>query len=95
MLDNPLHVFAVAVLAQELGGSNDDVEAVDAGLNGQLGVAHVTSDVGQDLSLEAKGADLLAVIVGLLGGGGRGELDVVDTEIVEGQGTVGEKQLVA
>lgn len=39
------HVLAVTVLAEEAGGANDNVKAVDAGLDGQLGVAHVASDV--------------------------------------------------
>ena len=88
MTDDPLHVLAVAVLAKELGGSNDNVESIDAGLDSQLGITHVAANVCQDLGLESEVADLLAVIIRLLGGGGGGELDVVDAECIEGFGAV-------
>jgi len=81
-------VLAVAVLHQVAAGANDDVDTVNTGRDGQLGVVHVASYVGEDLSLEAELADLLAVEARLLTGGGRGELDVVDTEFVEGLGNL-------
>lgn len=46
----------------------------------------MAADVGEDLCVEAELADGLAVGAGLLGGGGGGELDVVDAEVVKGAG---------
>jgi len=79
-------VLAVAVLHQVAAGADDNVDTVNTGRDGQLGVAHVASDVGEDLGLEAEVADGLAVEARLLAGGGRGELDVVDAEGIEGLG---------
>lgn len=45
------HILAVAVLAEEAGSANDDIEAVDTSLNSELGIAHITADVSQDLGL--------------------------------------------
>ena len=58
------HVLAVRELAQEGRGADDDVDAVDTGLDGDAGVVHVTADVGQDLGAEAELADGLAVQAG-------------------------------
>jgi hypothetical protein len=72
------------VLPQEGARANDDVHAVHTRLDGQTGVVHVTPDVCEDLGLlEAELADGLAVRARLGGGGGRGELDVFDSKVVE------------
>ena len=39
------HVLAMAVLAQEAGGANDNIQTVDTCLNGKLGIAHVAANV--------------------------------------------------
>ena len=51
----------------------------------------MAADVGEDLGLEPELADGLAVRARLLGRGGRGELDVLDTERIErlGDGDLG------
>ena len=43
------HILAVAVFAEVAGGSDDDVETVNTGLDGDLGVLHVASYVSEDL----------------------------------------------
>lgn len=94
-LDDVVHILAMAVFPQVLGSADDDVEAVNTSLDGEPGVAHVAADMGQNLGLEAEIADLLAVIVRLLGRGGRGQLDVVDAEGIEGLGAVEERSDVS
>jgi hypothetical protein len=81
-------VLAVTVLHQVAAGANNDINTVNTGCDGQLGVVHVASHVSEDLGLEAELADLLAVEAGLLAGGRRGELDVVDAKVVEGLGNL-------
>lgn len=81
-------VLAVAVLHQVAAGADNDIDTVNTGRDGQLGIVHVTSHVSEDLGLEAELADLLAVEAGLLTGGGRGELNVVDAKVVEGLGNL-------
>jgi hypothetical protein len=77
----------VRVLPQERARANDDVHAVHTRLDGQTGVVHVTPDVCEDLGLlEAELADCLAVRARLGGRGGRGELDVFDSKVVEPKG---------
>ena len=49
-------------------------------LDSDARVVHVASDVGEDLGSQTELADSLAIATGLLGGGGRSELDVLDTE---------------
>lgn len=85
-LGDVVHVLAVGVLSQELGGADDDVNTVYPGLDGNLGVVHVATDVRQDLGLQAQFADGLTVLTGLLGGHWRGQFDVIDTEVVQGLG---------
>lgn len=46
-----LHALSVAVLAQEAGGSDNEIDTIDTALDGLLGVLHVTSDVGENLGL--------------------------------------------
>ena len=74
----------MAVLHKVAAGANDDVHTVHTSCDSQLGIAHVTSHVSEDLGLEAESADGLAVEARLLTGSRRGELDVVDAKIVEG-----------
>lgn len=76
-------VLAVAVLHEVAACADNHIHTIHTGCDGQLGVVHVTSYVCEDLGLEAEVADGLAVEARLLTGGGRGELDVVDTEFVE------------
>lgn len=77
------HVLAVRVLSQERAGTNDNIDTVNTSLNSDLDIVHVAADVGQDLGLEAELADGLAVLARLLGSAGRGELDAVNTELVQ------------
>lgn len=53
------------------------------GLDGDASIVHVAADVGEDLGLEAKVTDGLAVDARLLGGSGGGELDVLYTKGIE------------
>ena len=76
------------VLAKIRGGANHHVEAVDSSIHSQSGIVHVAANVGQDLGLEAELADGLTIHPRLLGGGRGGELDVVDTELVESPGNL-------
>jgi hypothetical protein len=39
------HVLAMAVFPEEAGCADDDIEAVNTRLDGELGIAHVTTDV--------------------------------------------------
>lgn len=87
-VDDISHILAVRVLAKVGRSANDDVEAVDTRLDGQSSIVHVAPDVGENLGLEAKLADRLAVLSGLLGGGGRGKFDVVDAKVIEGPGNL-------
>lgn len=48
------HILAVAVLTEEAGSADDDIEAVDTSLNSELGIAHIATDVSQDLGLYVK-----------------------------------------
>lgn len=43
------HILAMAVFAEIAGGSDNDVEAINTGLDGDLGILHVASYVGEDL----------------------------------------------
>ena len=79
-------VLAVAVLHQVAAGADNDIDTVNTGRDGQLGIVHVTSHVSEDLGLETEVADGLAVEAGLLTRSGRGELDVVNAEIVQSLG---------
>jgi hypothetical protein len=80
------HVLAVRVLSQERTGANDNIDTVNTSLDSNLDIVHVAADVGQDLGLEAELADGLAVETGLLRGTRRGELDAVNTKLVESLG---------
>lgn len=82
-LGDVCHVLAVRELAKEGRGADDNVNAVDAGFDGDARIVHVAADVGEDLRVEAELADGFAVRTGLLGRGGRGELEVLDTERIE------------
>jgi len=82
------HILAVAVLTEEAGSADDDIEAVDTSLNSELGIAHIATDVSQDLGLEAELADGLAIPPRLLRGSGRGQLDVIDAKVVKGLGNL-------
>jgi hypothetical protein len=50
LLGDPSHVLAVRVFTEERRGTDDDVDTIDTGLDGESGVVHVTSDVSQDPS---------------------------------------------
>lgn len=71
------------VLSQERAGANDDIDTVNTSLDSNLDIVHVAADVSQDLGLEAELADSLAVKTRLLGGTRRGELDAVNTKLVQ------------
>lgn len=55
-------------------------------LDSDASIVHVATNVGQDLGLEAHLADLDAVLATLLGSGGRGDLDVLDSKVGKGLG---------
>lgn len=55
------HVLSVAVFAEVARGTNDDVETVDTSLDGDFGIGHAASHVSENLGLETKLADGLAV----------------------------------
>lgn len=72
------------VLPQEGRSADNDIHTVHTGLDGDTRVIHVASDVGENLgALEAELADGLAVCARLGRGGGRGELNVLDSEFVK------------
>jgi hypothetical protein len=52
----------MAVFPKVLGGTNNNVHSVNAGLDGLLGVADVASNVSQNLGLEAQAGNSLAVL---------------------------------
>jgi hypothetical protein len=80
------HVFAMRKFTEEGGSANDDVNAVDARLDGNARVVHVATDVGEYFGLQAELADGLAVPSRLLGSCWRRELEILDAEFVEGFG---------
>jgi hypothetical protein len=86
LVDDLLDALAVGELAQDRGGAEEDVDTVDAGLDGDARVVHVAADVGEDLRAERQGGDGLAILVGLRAGDRGGQLDVLDTELVQGLG---------
>ena len=55
-------------------------------LDGDPGIIHMTPNMCEDFGLQAELADGLAVETRLLTGSRRGELDVVDAEIVQSLG---------
>lgn len=73
----------MAVFPQVLAGANNDIDTVNTGLNSHLNIVHVTPDVGQNLGLEAELADGFAVLARLLTCARAGELDAVNTELIE------------
>ena len=80
------HVLAMRKFTEEGGCADDDVDAVDARLDGDARVVHVATDVGEDFGLQAELADGLAVPSRLLGSYWRRELEILDAELVEGFG---------
>jgi hypothetical protein len=46
------HILAVAVFAEVARSADDNVEAVDTGLDGNLGVVEMASYVGKDLGFQ-------------------------------------------
>lgn len=83
-LGDPRHVLSVRVFSQERRSADYDVDTVNSRLHSDSCIVHVASDVSQDLGLlEAELADGLAVCSRLWGGGGRGQLDVLHTELVK------------
>lgn len=83
---NVSHILAVRVLPQERAGANDDIDTVDTSLNSDFDIVHVTPDVGQDLGLETKLADGLAVQTRLLARARAGKLNAVNTELIQSLG---------
>lgn len=82
------HVLAMGELPEEGRGSDDDVDTIDTGRDGESCVIHVATDVGEDLGLESELADSHEVEPGLLGGSRGGDLDVVDTKVIESLGNL-------
>lgn len=84
LLGDPSHVLAVRVFTQEGRGPDDDIDTVHTRLDGESGVIHVTSDMSQDLGLlQTHVTDGLAVLERFGRGGGRGELDVFHTKVIQ------------
>lgn len=77
------HVLAVGVFPEVAARSNDDIKTVDTSLDGNLGVLHVAANMCQDLRLEAELANGLAILAGLLGGGGAGQFNVIDAKFIK------------
>ena len=80
------HVLAVRELAEEGRGTDDDVHAVHARLDRDARIVHVAPNVGKYFGVQAELADGLAVAARLLGGRGRGQLQILDAKLVEGFG---------
>lgn len=87
-LCNVVHVLTVGVLSQELGGTNDDIDTVNTGGDGESCVVHVASDVSENLGLKTELADGLAIGPRLLRCCGGGQLDVVNTKVIKGLGNL-------
>lgn len=71
---------------EEGGCANDDIDTVDTSLDGDAGIVHVATNVGEDLGTETELADGLAVETRLLRGSGGGKLNILDTKGIEGLG---------
>src|SRR2546425_5415609 len=83
VLDDLVDALPVAELAQVRRGPEEDVDTVDAGLDGDPRVVHVATHVRQDLRLQRKGRDGPAVLERLGRGDRRRELAVLDAELIE------------
>lgn len=77
------HVLAVRVFPEVLRGTNNDINTIDTGLDSDLDIVHVTSDVSQDLGLQAELADGLAVLARLLACARAGQLDAVHSKFIQ------------
>lgn len=77
------HVFSVRMVAEVAGGSNNDIESVNARLDGDSRIVHVAADVSENLGLETELADSFTVPSRLFAGGGRRHLNVVDTKLIQ------------
>ena len=73
----------MAELAQERGRPEEDVDPVDARLDGHPRVVHVAADVREHLRLQRERGDGAAVLERLWRSDRRGQLDVLDPELVE------------
>ncbi len=81
--DHLVHALAVRVLPQMAGGPDDDIDAVDTGLERQLRVAHVTARMSQHLGPQAQARHPFAVVPAATARRRRGELEVLDAERVQ------------
>ena len=87
LLGDPCHILTVRVFSQERTRTNNNINTIHTSLHSESSIIHVTSDMGQDLGLfKTEGTDGLAVVEGFGESGGRGELDVFNTEGVEANG---------
>ena len=82
-LDDLGNLLAVRELAQQARGAEQDVDAVDAGLDRDARVLHRAARVGEDLRLQAQVGDGLAVAPAARARRRRGHLEVLDAELVE------------
>jgi hypothetical protein len=74
----------VRVFTQERRGANDNIDTIHTRLDGESGIVHVTSNMCQNLgSLETELADGFTVRPRLGRGRGRGQLNVLDSKVVE------------
>lgn len=71
------------MLPQERAGADDDIDTIDTGLDSNLDIVHVASDVSQDLGLQSELADSLAIQARLLGSTRASEFDAINTEFVQ------------
>ena len=76
------------VLSQERRGSNDNVDAVNTSLDCYSSIVHVTSNVGENLGLQAELANCFTVLAGLLGSCRASQLDIVCAKLIEGFGNL-------
>lgn len=82
------HVLAMAVLHEMATRSNNDIHAIHTGAHRQLGVAHITPHMCEDLGLQAEFGDCLTVLPALLARSWRCELDVVYAKLIQSFGNL-------
>jgi hypothetical protein len=80
------HVLAMRKFTEEGWRANDDIDAIYARLDGDAGIIHMATDVGEDFGFQTELADGLTVLSRLFRGCWWGELQIFDAKFVEGFG---------
>ena len=78
----------MAVFHEMTAGANDNIHTIHARAHRQLGVAHVTAHMCQNLGLEAELGYRFTILSALLTRGGRCELDVVHAKLIQSLGNL-------